>query len=65
MKLKTEVTAVRIPIEWKVLIRDFQEENDDGFSSSSGTLSAYIIEAIQVKMKDDKLIVEIEKDKKI
>jgi hypothetical protein len=54
-KKKTESTTIRLSKEWKELIRTYQDEND-GISSSSRTISAYIILAIKEKMSKDKLI---------
>ncbi|RUM76660.1 MAG: hypothetical protein DSZ11_00295 [Sulfurovum sp.] len=52
---KTESTTVRLPKEWKELIRIYQEESD-GISSSSRSMSAYIIQAIKEKMLRDSII---------
>jgi len=54
-KKKTEPTTIRLLKEWKELIRTYQDESD-GISSSSRTISAYIIQAIKEKMSKDKLI---------
>jgi hypothetical protein len=52
---ETESTTVRLPKEWKKLIRLYQEDSD-GISSSSRTMSAYIIQAIKEKMIKDNII---------
>jgi len=51
----TELTTIRLPKEWKELIRIYQEESD-GISSSSRSMSAYIIQAIKEKMLRDSII---------
>ena len=52
---ETEPTTIRLPKEWKKLIRLYQEESD-GISSSSRTMSAYIIQAIKEKLIKDNII---------
>jgi predicted DNA-binding protein len=52
---KTEATTIRLPKEWKDLIRLYQEDSD-GISSSSRTMSAYIIQAVKEKMIKDSII---------
>ncbi len=52
---KTASTTIRLPKEWKELIKKYQD-NNDGISRSSGTMSAYIIQAIKEKMIRDNLI---------
>ena len=52
---KTELTTIRLPKEWKDLIKLYQEDSD-GISSSSRTMSAYIIQAIKEKMSKDSII---------
>ena len=52
---ETESTTIRMPKEWKDLIKLYQDESD-GISSSSRTMSAYIIQAIKEKMIKDNLI---------
>ena len=52
---KKELTSIRLPKEWKELIRTYQEESD-GISSSSRSISAYIIQAVREKIIKDKLI---------
>ena len=52
---KREPTTIRIPKEWKDLIKLYQEDSD-GISSSSRTMSAYIIQAIKEKMIKDSII---------
>jgi len=52
---ETESTTIRMPKEWKDLIKLYQDESD-GISSSSRTMSAYIIQAIKEKMLKDNLI---------
>ena len=52
---KTASTTIRLPKEWKELIKEYQD-NNDGISRSSGTMSAYIIQAIKEKMIRDNLI---------
>jgi len=52
---ETEPTTIRLPKEWKELIKLYQE-NSDGISSSSRTMSAYIIQAIKEKMIKDNII---------
>jgi len=52
---ETEQTTIRLPKEWKELIRKYQE-NNDGISRSSKSISAYIIQAIQEKMIKDSII---------
>ncbi|SFV66245.1 hypothetical protein MNB_SV-14-1502 [hydrothermal vent metagenome] len=52
---KTESTTIRLPKEWKDLIRLYQEDSD-GISSSSRTISAYIIQAVKEKMIKDNII---------
>ena len=52
---ETESTTIRLPKEWKELIKLYQDESD-GISSSSRTMSAYIIEAVKEKMIRDNII---------
>jgi hypothetical protein len=52
---KTEQTTIRLPKKWKELIRFHQEESDE-ISSSSRTMSAYIIQAVKEKMIKDNII---------
>jgi len=52
---KTEPTTIRLPKEWKALIKLYQEDSD-GISSSSRTMSAYIIQAVKEKMIEDNII---------
>ena len=52
---QTESTTIRLPKEWKELIRLHQEESD-GISSSSRSMSAYIIQAVKEKMLRDNII---------
>jgi len=52
---KTEPTTIRLPKEWKALIKRYQEDSD-GISSSSRTMSAYIIQAVKEKMLKDNII---------
>jgi len=52
---KTESTTIRLPKEWKDLIKLYQDDSD-GISSSSRTMSAYIIQAIKEKMIKDSII---------
>jgi hypothetical protein len=52
---ETEPTTIRLPKEWKELIRVHQE-NNAGISSSSRTITAFIIEAVKEKMIQDKII---------
>ncbi len=52
---ETESTTIRLPKEWKELIKLYQEESD-GISSSSRTMSAYIIQAVKEKMIKDSII---------
>lgn len=52
---KTEPTTIRLPKKWKDLIKLYQEDSD-GISSSSRTMSAYIIQAIKEKMIKDNII---------
>ncbi len=52
---ETESTTIRLPKKWKELIRVYQE-NSDGISSSSRTMSAYIIQAVKEKMIKDKIL---------
>ncbi|RUM68820.1 MAG: hypothetical protein DSZ07_05940 [Sulfurovum sp.] len=52
---ETESTTIRMPKEWKDLIKLYQDESD-GISSSSRTMSAYIIQAIKEKMIKDNII---------
>jgi len=52
---ETEPTTIRLPKEWKELIKIYQE-NSDGVSSSSRTITAYIIQAVQAKMIEDGII---------
>ena len=52
---ETESTTIRLPKEWKELIRLYQEESD-GISSSSRSMSAYIIQAVKEKMLRDSII---------
>jgi len=52
---ETESTTIRMPKEWKDLIKLYQDESD-GISSSSRTMSAYIIQAIKEKMIKDNVI---------
>ncbi|CAA6815006.1 MAG: Unknown protein [uncultured Sulfurovum sp.] len=52
---KTEPTTIRLPKEWKDLIKLYQDESD-GISSSSRTMSAYIIQAVKEKMINDSII---------
>jgi len=52
---KTEPTTIRLPKDWKELIRLYQEESD-GVSRSSRSMSGYIIQAIREKMIKDGII---------
>ena len=52
---ETESTTIRLPKEWKELIRLYQEESD-GISRSSRSISAYIIQAVKEKMLRDSII---------
>jgi hypothetical protein len=52
---ETESTTIRLPKVWKKLIKEYQE-NNDGISSSSRSMSAYIIQAIKEKMIKDNII---------
>ena len=52
---ETESTTIRLPKEWKDLIKLYQEDSD-GISRSSVTMSAYIIQAIKEKMIKDDII---------
>jgi len=52
---ETESTTIRLPKKWKTLIKLYQEDSD-GISSSSRTMSAYIIQAIKEKMIKDDII---------
>ncbi len=52
---ETESTTIRLPKEWKELIKLYQDESD-GISSSSRTMSAYIIQAVKEKMIRDNII---------
>ena len=52
---KTEPTTIRLPKEWKDLIKLYQDDSD-GISSSSRTMSAYMIQAIKEKMIKDNII---------
>jgi predicted DNA-binding protein len=52
---KTKPTTIRLPKEWKEKIKLYQEDSD-GISSSSRTMSAYIIQAIKEKMIKDNII---------
>lgn len=52
---KTASTTIRLSKKWKELIREYQN-NNEGISRSSGTISAYIIQAIKEKMIRDNLI---------
>jgi hypothetical protein len=52
---KTEPTTIRLPKKWKELIKLYQDDCDE-FSSSSRTMSAYIIQAIKEKMIKDNII---------
>ena len=52
---ETESTTIRLPKEWKELIKLYQDDSD-GISSSSRTMSAYIIQAVKEKMIRDNII---------
>jgi predicted DNA-binding protein len=52
---ETESTTIRLPKEWKELIKQYQEESN-GVSNSSRTMSAYIIQAVKEKMIKDNII---------
>ena len=52
---ETESTTIRLSKKWKTLIKLYQEDSD-GISSSSRTMSAYIIQAIKEKMIKDDII---------
>jgi hypothetical protein len=52
---ETEQTSIRFPKDWKELIRKYQEDNN-GISRSSRSISAYIIEAVKQKMIKDNII---------
>jgi hypothetical protein len=52
---KTKPTTIRLPEEWRDLIKLYQDDSD-GISSSSRTMSAYIIQAIKEKMIKDNII---------
>jgi len=52
---ETESTTIRLPKEWKELIKLYQEDSD-GISSSSRTMSAYIIQAVKEKMIKDNIL---------
>jgi predicted DNA-binding protein len=52
---ETASTTIRLPKEWKELIKLYQEDSE-GISSSSRTMSAYIIQAIKEKMIKDNII---------
>ena len=52
---ETEQTTIRFPKEWKELIREYQE-NSDGVSRSSRSISAYIIQAVKEQMIKDSII---------
>jgi hypothetical protein len=52
---ETESTTIRLPKKWKKSIKLYQEDSDR-ISSSSRTMSAYIIQAIKEKMIKDNII---------
>jgi hypothetical protein len=52
---ETEQTSIRFPKKWKELIREYQE-NSDGVSRSSRSISAYIIQAVKEQMIKDSII---------
>lgn len=53
---ETESTTIRLPKKWKKSIKLYHQEDSDGISSSSRTMSAYIIQAIKEKMIKDNII---------
>ncbi len=52
---ETESTTIRLPKEWKELIKLYQDESD-GISSSSRSMSGYIIQAVKEKMLRDSIL---------